>query len=105
MYMNKELLMERAANKIKTLAESDINAMQSREKAIHSMELERLYNNLSPYRAGSELAGQIADDCMQMKVKLIESERPSVDNTRQRRAKVIMEGMNNTSYNVPWLNQ
>jgi len=103
--MNIDLLMEKAMNKVKTLVESDLTTIAPREKALHSMELEKLYNDLSPYRRGSEIAGQLADDCMQMKVRLIESDTKELDSTRQRRAKVIMDGMNNTSYDIPWLRQ
>lgn len=105
MYMNKEILIQKAMDKVKTLAESDFSTMKPRTKAIHSIELEKLYNDLSPLRKGSELAGMVADDCMKMKVKLIESDSKPLDSTKQKRAKVIMQGMNNTQYDIPWLRQ
>lgn len=105
MYMNKEILIQKGMNKVKELAEKDFSTMTTRTRALHSIELEKLYNDLSPLRSGSEIAGQIADDCMQMKVRLIESDTRTVDGSKQRRAKAIMNGMENTSYDIPWLRQ
>ena len=104
MYMTKEVLMEKAVNKLKELAGKDFNAMSSKEKAFHAIELDRLYNSLSPFRS-SGVAGAIADDCLMMKRRLIESDFRTVENTRERTARVIMQGLKETPYNVPWLNQ
>lgn len=105
MYMTKEVLMEKAVNKLKELAGKDFSAMSSKEKAFHVIELDRLYNSLSPFRSGSEVAGAIADDCLMMKRQLIESDFRMIENTRERTARVIMQGLKETPYNVPWLNQ
>jgi len=105
MYMSKEILMDKAVKKLKEVAAKDLATISSREKAIHSTELERLYNDLSPMRRGSEVAGMIADDCMQMKVKLAESDMKVPGNDREKRAKVIMNGLNESSYDIPWLRQ
>lgn len=105
MYMSKEVLMERAVNKLKEIAEKDLNAMTPREKALNVIELEKLHNRLIPFGVGSELAGAIANDCMEMKRKLIESDFKKVSNSRERRAKVIIQGMENTPYDIPWLRQ
>lgn len=105
MYMGREMLLEKAMDKLKVLSNVDLSTMNPREKALNTTELDSLYTGLNDLRSGSDVAGMVADDCMKMKVKILNSHTQKTATTKQDRAKVIMNGMTNTPYDIPWLKQ
>lgn len=103
-FMTKEMVIGEVRSKVEGVRNRGIESLTSKEKAYITIELEKLYSKIDSFRYTDEIAGKVADECMQLKHDLAMSEYKTVESMKSKRAKVIAQGVSNTGYDIPFMN-